>query len=142
MAMVTDMAMVMAMERQKTEFSDITTESSEYSRIAEKSGVHPGFPSPAQDYINPCIDLNKELTDHPAATFYGRVVTDAMLSEGVGRGDILVIDRSVEPGCGDLAVCFTDGEFSLKRLGEAGSEDRPLLLWGVVTYVIRNVHRK
>lgn len=139
-----DMAMVMdmAMERQKAEFSDITTESSEYSRIAEKSGVHPGFPSPAQDYINPCIDLNKELTDHPAATFYGRVVTDAMLSEGVGRGDILVIDRSVEPGCGDLAVCFTDGEFSLKRLGEAGSEDRPLLLWGVVTYVIRNVHRK
>ncbi len=125
-------------ETMKTENSD----SADYSRVTEKSGVHSGFPSPAQDYMNPCIDLNRELTDHPAATFYGRVVSDAMISEGVKKGDILVIDRSADPMKGDLAVCFVDGEFALKRIVTDGLDDRPFLLWGVVTYVISNVRRK
>jgi len=77
-------------------------------------GIHPGFPSPAQDYINPCIDLNKELVLHPSATFYGRVVGDSMLDAGVEEGDVLVIDKAIEPKEGDMAVCFVDGEFTLK----------------------------
>jgi DNA polymerase V len=77
-------------------------------------GIHAGFPSPAQDYMNACIDLNKELVHHPAATFYGRVVGDSMLDAGVQEGDILVIDKALEPMEGDMAVCFVDGEFALK----------------------------
>lgn len=85
--------------------------------------IHAGFPSPAQDYMTGCIDLNKELVRHPAATFYGRVVGDSMVDAGVNEGDILVIDKSIEPSEGDMAVCFVDGEFAIKYVSfkEPGS---------------------
>lgn len=79
-----------------------------------ESGVHAGFPSPAQDYINSFIDLNKELVRHPAATFFARVVGDSMMDADVDEGDVLVVDKSIEPEEGDMAVCFIDGEFALK----------------------------
>ena len=79
-----------------------------------ESGVHAGFPSPAQDYINTFIDLNKELVHHPAATFYARVIGDSMEDAGVSEGDVLVVDKALEPAEGDMAVCFIDGEFALK----------------------------
>ena len=80
----------------------------------EKPSVHAGFPSPAQDYMNAFIDLNKELVRHPAATFFARVVGDSMVDAGVEEGDVLVVDKSMEPQEGDMAVCFVDGEFALK----------------------------
>ena len=80
----------------------------------DKPSVHAGFPSPAQDYMNTFIDLNKELVRHPAATFYARVVGDSMVDAGVEEGDVLVVDKSMEPQEGDMAVCFIDGEFALK----------------------------
>lgn len=127
-----------------------------------ESGIHAGFPSPAQDYMNPCIDLNKELVKHPAATFYGRVVGDSMLDAGVEEGDILVIDRALEASEGKMAVCFVDGEFTLKYISRqnplTGEKDGIWLVpanpkyppmkvqdfsdftvWGVVTYIIKKV---
>lgn len=77
-------------------------------------GIHAGFPSPAQDYMSGVIDLNKELVRHPEATFYGRVVGDSMIDAGINEGDVLVIDKSMEPSEGDMCVCFVDGEFALK----------------------------
>ena len=88
------------------------------------------FPSPAQDYAL-----------HPAATFYGRVVSNAMSSEGVDKGDVLVIDRALDPVDGSLAVFFMDGEFALKRIsGDDMDGIHELRVWGVVTYVIKKVH--
>ena len=81
-----------------------------------ESGVHAGFPSPAQDYINSFIDLNKELVRHPSATFFARVVGDSMVDADVNDGDVLVVDKSIEPKEGDMAVCFIDGEFALKYI--------------------------
>jgi DNA polymerase V len=69
-------------------------------------GIRAGFPSPAQDYISQVIDLNKELIHHPACTFYGRVAGDSMKDAGLSDGDILVIDKSLEPRSGDMAVCY------------------------------------
>lgn len=124
-----------------------------------QSGIHAGFPSPATDYMTQAIDLNKELVRHPAATFYGRVVGDSMIDAGVDEGDILVIDKSLEPQEGDMAVCFVDGEFTLKYLRfhlggltlqpandrypsiEVG-EDTDFKVWGIVTYVIKNVRSR
>lgn len=124
-----------------------------------QSGIHAGFPSPATDYMTQAIDLNKELVRHPAATFYGRVVGDSMIDAGVDEGDILVIDKSLEPQDGDMAVCFVDGEFTLKYLRfhpdgltlqpandrypsiEVG-EDTDFKVWGIVTYVIKNVRAR
>ena len=80
----------------------------------DKPSVHAGFPSPAQDYMNTFIDLDKELVRHPAATFYARVVGDSMIDAGVEEGDVLVVDKSLEAREGDMAVCFIDGEFALK----------------------------
>lgn len=121
-----------------------------------QDGIHAGFPSPATDYMTQAIDLNKELVRHPAATFYGRVVGDSMIDAGVEEGDILVIDRSLEPQSGDMAVCFLDGEFTLKylQIDRSGltlvpanpeypeikvGEGIEFKMWGVVTYVIKKV---
>ncbi len=121
-----------------------------------KEKTHAGFPSPATDYMTQAIDLNRELVRHPAATFYGRVVGDSMIDAGVDEGDILVIDRSLDAKDGDMAVCFVDGEFTLKYLKfhEGGltlvpangkytpveiQEGSDFKMWGVVTYIIKKV---
>ena len=91
--------------------------------------------------MSPSIDLNRELVLHPAATFYARVVSDAMSAEGVEEGDVLVIDRAIEPEEGALAVCYVDGEFALRRIsGDDADSIGDLRVWGVVTYVIKKVH--
>lgn len=122
------------------------------------AGIQAGFPSPAQDYIQESIDLNRELVKHPAATFYGRVRGDSMTGEGITDGDIIVIDRSLEPSDGDLAVCCLEGEFTLKRIKlEPGriwlvpsnesfdpilvTPDNQFEVWGVVTHTIKNNRR-
>lgn len=122
------------------------------------NGIQAGFPSPAQDYINESIDLNRELVRHPASTFYGRVEGDSMIEEGIEAGDILVIDRSLEPDDGDLTVCCIDGEFTLKRIRlkkdcvwliPSNESFDPILvtpdqrfeIWGVVTYTIKHNRR-
>lgn len=127
----------------------------EMPRMAQE-GIHAGFPSPATDYMTQAIDLNKELVRHPAATFYGRVVGDSMIDAGVDEGDILVIDKALEAQDGDMAVCFIDGEFTLKhlkmkegRIALVPANDKyPVIevdegtdfkMWGVVTYVIKKV---
>lgn len=79
-------------------------------------GIHAGFPSSAQDYMSGVVDLNRELVRHPEATFYGRVVGDSMSDAGVSEGDVLVIDKSLEPKEGDMVVCCVDGEFALKHI--------------------------
>ena len=121
-------------------------------------GIQAGFPSPAQGYISESIDLNKELINHPAATFYGRVVGDSMIDEGIEPGDILIIDRSLELNDLDLAVCCLDGEFTLKRVKLDHDKiwllpsnellepilvtsDNQFAVWGVVTYVIKQYRR-
>lgn len=125
------------------------------------SGIQAGFPSPAQDYAGETIDLNKDLILHPASTFYGRVVGDSMSDEGITEGDILVIDKSIEPEDGDLAVCCLDGDFTLKRikfdrrqqklfLMPSNRHYQPIevtpenefLVWGVVIYTIKPNRRR
>lgn len=117
-------------------------------------GIRAGFPDPAQDYVTETIDLNKDLIRHPAATFYGRVVGDSMTGDGIDEGDILVIDKSLEPRDGDLAVCCLDGEFTLKRIKLKRKEillvpsnprypiitvtdDNQFAVWGIVVYTIK-----
>lgn len=128
--------------------------SSRLSLPFAESGIQAGFPSPAEDYITESLDLNQLLVRHPAATFYGRVWGDSMIDEGIGPGDIIIIDRSLEPANGDLALCCVDGEFTLKRvrferdrvwLIPANEMFDPILVtpeqefevWGVVTYTIK-----
>lgn len=118
-------------------------------------GIAAGFPSPAQDYIDLKIDLNTELISNPSSTFYARVKGTSMQDAGIMDGDILVIDRSLEPHDGATAVCFIDGEFTLKfikiekdaiYLVPANpkfqpikvTEDNDFCIWGIVTYSIKS----
>ena len=119
-------------------------------------GIAAGFPSPAQDYMDLTLDLNKELIKHPAATFYGRVRGLSMKDAGIDDGDILVIDRSLEYRNNMTAVCFIDGEFTVKKLKLENAkvflmpanqdfdpieitEDNDFMIWGIVTYVIKKM---
>jgi DNA polymerase V len=117
------------------------------------TGVSAGFPSPAEDYVELALDLNKELVKHPAATFYARVKGSSMIDAGIEDGDLLVIDKALEPKDGSIAVCYIDGEFTVKRLAvqddaiylvPANAEFKPIriteenefLVWGRVDDVI------
>ena len=81
-----------------------------------KEGVSAGFPSPATDFLGNDIDLNKELCKNPLATFYIKVKGNSMINAGISDKDILIVDRSLEPQNNKIAVCFIDGEFTVKRI--------------------------
>jgi DNA polymerase V len=117
-------------------------------------GISAGFPSPALDFDDIAIDLNKHLIKHPSATFYGRVSGHSLEGAGISDGDILIIDRSLEPANDKIAVCYIDGEFTAKRIHKhnnelwllpENSEYKPIkvednsnfIIWGIVTYVIK-----
>ena len=119
-------------------------------------GVSAGFPSPAQDFMENNIDLNKELSENPLATFYIKVSGNSMTDAGIDDKDILVVDRSIEPSDKKIAICFVDGEFTVKRLKlEKGvlylmpenqnynpikiSEENNFIIWGIVTFVIKKL---
>ena len=119
-------------------------------------GISAGFPSPAMDFIDLTIDLNKHLIKHPSATYYGRVKGESMKDAGINDGDLLIIDKSIRPVDGKIAVCYVNGEFTLKRIllqGDsvtllpANEKYQPIIItpesdlqiWGVVTHVIKSV---
>ncbi len=118
--------------------------------------ISAGFPSPAEEYLELSLDLNKALIKHPSATFFGRVKGQSMRDAGIQEGDILVIDKSLNPTNGKKAVCYIDGEFTLKTLkvDKTGvwlmpanpdykpirvTEENDFIVWGIVTYVIHKM---
>ena len=118
--------------------------------------VSAGFPSPADDFKELRISIDQEVVKNEEATFYARVAGESMQGAGLDDGDLLVIDRSKEPQDNNIAVCFVDGEFTVKRLKvEADciylipenkkykpirvTEDNELIIWGVVTFVVKKV---
>jgi DNA polymerase V len=118
------------------------------------STVKAGFPSPADDFLEEHLDLNKYLVPHPEATFFVRVSGDSMLNAGIFPGDILIVDKSLDPFQNQIVVAVIDGEFTVKRFRKEGSKIflvpenskyKPIeirsgddfTVWGVVTH---NIH--
>ena len=135
---------------------DIFTPHSHHDKIPMVEGIHAGFPSPAEDYTEPVLDLNRYVIKNPASTFYARISGDSMVGVGIQDGDIVVIDKSLEPDNEQIAVCFIDGEFTLKRIHtENGrlflmphnpnfpsieiTEENNFQVWGIVTYIIKKM---
>ena len=81
-----------------------------------EQGISAGFPSPADDFKEIRISLDEELVKNRDATFYARVSGESMVDAGLDDGDLLIIDRSLEPKNGKIAICFIDGEFTVKRI--------------------------
>jgi DNA polymerase V len=118
-------------------------------------GISAGFPSPAMDFEDIAIDLNRELIKNPATTFYGRVKGHSMRDAGIFNNDLLVIDRSLQVSNNKIAVCYVDGEFTIKRINiekdcvwlipENDSykpikvtADSELIIWGIIIHSIKS----
>lgn len=115
-----------------------------------------GFPSPADDYVEDRIDLNQHLIRHQEATFFLRVKGDSMLGAGIHDGDLLIVDRALDPVDGKIVIAVLDGELTVKRLERKKGRlrllpenpayppievknEQDLVIWGVVTHVIHGV---
>lgn len=120
------------------------------------TSVPAGFPSPADDYMDKKLDLNEFLIQHPAATFFVRVKGESMIQAGINSGDILIVDRALEPSQGKIVIAAVDGELTVKRIHQKEDKlylaaenpefnlieitpEQCLTVWGVVTYVIHKV---
>jgi DNA polymerase V len=118
--------------------------------------ISAGFPSPADDFIDKTLDLNEFLVSHPSATFFVKVEGTSMIDAHIHPGDILIVDKALEPASGSIVIAVLDGEFTVKRYLQKGKkafllpenpefprieigEDMTVEIWGVVTYVIHKV---
>jgi len=118
--------------------------------------ISAGFPSPADDYLDKKLDLNEYLIKHPASTFFVRVDGDSMIDAGIHSGDILIVDRALEPTGNSIVIAVIDGDLTVKRIKKtndklfllAENPNYPLIeikpdmsfeVWGVVSYVIHKV---
>ena len=117
-----------------------------------------GFPSPATDYIEDDLDLNTHLINNAPATFIIRVQGKSMRDVGIYDGDLLIVDRSINPKNLSTVIANVNDELVVKTIlkekGEtfltSGSKktsdriplakDQEIIIWGVVTYVIHKVH--
>jgi DNA polymerase V len=125
----------------------------EKETIFFSNSINAGFPSPAQDFLEDNIDFNKYLIKHPSSTFILKVNGDSMVGANIHHNSIIIVDTSLKPKHSDVAVCFIDGEFTLKYytvnkskivLMPANDKYKPieilegseLSVWGIVTFVI------
>lgn len=124
--------------------------------LAYMGDVKAGFPSPSED-VREKLDLLKLIVRHSASTFFFRIDGVSMVDADMDEGDIIIVDRSVDPYNGCKAVCFIDGEYTVKRVeingsgavllpcNEKNTKYRPIpvgpdddfLIWGVVTWILK-----
>lgn len=142
------------MKKQKINFFKPQKTNSLGQWLAEE-GISAGFPSPADDFKEIRISLDKELVKNKDATFYAKVNGDSMEDAGLSDGDLIIIDKSLNAENNKIAVCFIDGEFTVKRLIKKNKKlylkpenknykkieitnDSDLIIWGIVTHVIKS----
>jgi DNA polymerase V len=97
-----------------------------YRRYSHRSAYIPlysqkvpaGFPSPATDFVEARLSADDYLVKNPIATYFVRVKGDSMINAGIFDGDVLIVDRSIEPSMGQIVLAEVDGEFTVKYLGQ------------------------
>ena len=121
-----------------------------------QSNVPAGFPSPAEDFMDLDLNLQEYLVQHPSATFCVRVTGDSMQNAGICSGDVMVVDRALEPQNNTIVLAILDGEFTVKRIQKKGqelylkpenskfkpiqiTEEMNFQVWGVVTHIIHKI---
>ena len=138
--------------------SRVTILSPEFTKLKlplVTSPVQAGFPSPAEEYLGDKLDLTELIVKNPSSTFYARVQGDSMIDAGIMPGDILSVDRSIEPVHGKIVIAFVNGEMTVKELSTrfgmkllpANDKYSPITItgemelniWGVVTWRIGQV---
>lgn len=120
------------------------------------SGIHAAPATPAGERADGSLDLNAHLVAHREATFLIRVHNESMAGAGIHDGDLLVVDRVLDPCDGDIVVAMVDGALALKRLSRRNgqvrllpenpchrpgilADDPELSIWGVATSVVHRL---
>ena len=147
----------MSIKQQHTPLTFFTPENlNTLGAVYFDTGISAGFPSPAEDFKQERLSLDNELIKNKEATFFARVSGQSMVDAGLNDNDLLVIDRSLSPAHNKIAVCFLDGEFTVKRLKVEKEEvwlqpenksyqpikitpENDFVIWGIVTNVIKKV---
>ena len=119
-----------------------------------ESLIPAGFPSPADDYMEMSLDINEKLIRNPSSTFFAQITGSSMINAGICDGDIVIVDKSLQPKDDSILVCIIDGEFTLKRFKKIDkntaylmpdnpkyepikiSKHNTFMIWGIVTYTI------
>ena len=121
-----------------------------------QASVSAGFPSPAEDFMDLELNLQDYLIQHPSANFCVRVTGDSMIKAGISSGDVMIVDRSLEPKDGSIVLAVLNGEFTVKRIKKnkdqlllipentkfdpiVVSEEMDFKVWGVVTHVVHQL---
>ena len=116
-----------------------------------------GFPSPASDYLEGEIDLNRYLIKNPPATFIVKSQGNCLLQAGIHSGDLLIVDRSIKPQNNSIVIASINGDLTVKRIKILGKKflltsdnkeygnikinnESDIFIWGIVTKVIHNVY--
>lgn len=136
----------------------LVTPSTHFSIPLAIEKVSAGFPSPAQDYVDRTLDMNEHLIKNEEATFIVKVASLSMLNAGIDIDDELIVDRSIDAKHNDIVVALIDNDFTVKRLMidekrwlKAENPDyadihlhegQELIIWGVVTYILKNTRKK
>ena len=130
--------------------------SKDYNQWGVKTANATGFGAAADDYAERGIDLNEQLISNKPATFFMRVNSDAMVGAGIHSGDVVIVDRSINPSSGKVIIAVLNGEMLIRRLHISQNKKRLLpetnklaaidvdplaefTVWGVVTYVIHGL---
>lgn len=118
-----------------------------------------GLPSPVEDQLDPSVNLNEYVSDHPNATFSLRVSGSSMIEAGIAPGDLIIVDRALSAMNGDMVIAILNGEFTVKELRKENgsisliphnaafkpihlSPDDQLEIWGVVTVVVKDFRKR
>ena len=113
-----------------------------------------GFGAAADDYMERGIDLNEQLIRNNPATFFMRVTGNSMINACIHDGDIVIVDKSIKAVSGKIVIAVIDGEMIIRRLEKTMNRVRlvpetpklstievgeysDVVIWGVVTYVIK-----
>ena len=121
-----------------------------------QSNVPAGFPSPAENFMDLDLSLQDYLVQNPSATFCVRVTGDSMKNAGISSGDVMIVDRALEPKNNTIVLAVLDGEFTVKRIQKKANElflkpenkdfkaiqiteEMNFQVWGVVTHIIHKV---
>ena len=121
------------------------------------NSVCAGFSSPASDYLEGEIDLNRYLIKNPLATFIVKSQGNCMLQAGIHSGDLLIVDKSIKPKNNSIVIASINGDLIVKRIKISGKKflltsdnkeygnikinnESDIFIWGIVTKVIHNVY--
>ena len=121
-----------------------------------EGSVQAGTPTSTDNQLDLDLDLHDHLVKNPSTTFCVKAIGESMKDAGIQSGDIMLVDRKIEPQNRSIVLAVIDNEFTVKRVNISDNKlylmpenenftpieitkEMDFKVWGVVTYVIHKV---